>query len=100
MISTQTQELYSRVLLVAQSFKGPFTTEQLIRKLAARYPLTWARLVKLYGPYGKNAGSYYTSASRVAAVLLAHSVRQRIAKLHYGQASRNWGSPVVRTWKP
>jgi hypothetical protein len=99
MTSTQILELYRRILIVAQSFRAPFTTEQLIRKFAARYPLSWARLIRVYGDYGKNAGSHYTSASRVAAVLSAQFARRRITKLPYRQASRSWGSPVVRTWK-
>jgi hypothetical protein len=99
MTSTQVQELYRRILIVALSFKAPFTTEQFIREFAKRYRSTWIHLVRLYGPYGKNAGAHYTSASRVAAVLSAHAVRRHIAKLHYRQASSGWGSPVVRTWR-
>lgn len=67
--------VYQRVLSVALSFRGKFTTEEFIVQFAAKFPETWNRLVLSYGRPGKNAGQRYTAASRVAHMLVAHANR-------------------------
>ncbi|WP_440639451.1 hypothetical protein ACSHT2_34075 [Bradyrhizobium sp. PUT101] len=84
-----------RVLSVALSFRGKFTTEDFISRFTARFPNTWRWLVLSYGWPGKNAGKHYTAASRVAHMLIAHANRGRIKRVGYVKSSVNWGSPVV-----
>lgn len=65
--------IQQRVLSVALSFRGKFTTEDFISRFAAKVPKTWSWLVLSYGWPGKNAGQHYTAASRVAHMLVAHA---------------------------
>ena len=83
------------VLSVALSFRGKFTTEEFITCFKVRFPKTWARLVRTYGSPGRNAGHYYTAASRIAHMLIVHANRGRLERLGYVQSSNKWGSPVV-----
>ena len=87
--------IQQRVLSVALSFRGKFTTEDFISRLGAKFPKTWGWLVVSYGWPGKNAGKQYTAASRVAHMLVAQANRGRITRLGYVKSSANWGSPVV-----
>jgi hypothetical protein len=87
--------IQQRVLSVALSFRGKFTTDDFISRFAAKFPKTWTGLVLSYGWPGKNAGQHYTAASRVAHMLVAHANRGRIKRLGYVKSSANWGSPVV-----
>ncbi|MET4625496.1 hypothetical protein ABIB83_002509 [Bradyrhizobium sp. I1.8.5] len=45
-----------RVLSVALSFHGKFTTEEFINCFKVRFPKTWARLVRAYGSPSEHAG--------------------------------------------
>lgn len=97
--NAKTENLSSRILIVARGFKGTFTTEDFISKFGRKCPLMWARLLSQYGPYGKNAGRPYTAASRVAGVLTSLAHQKLIKKLRYVPASSDWGNPSVRTWR-
>jgi hypothetical protein len=55
--------IQQRVLSVALSFRGKFTTEDFISRFAAKFPKTWGWLVLSYGWPGKSAGKQYTAAS-------------------------------------
>ena len=88
-----------RVLRVAESLNGRFTTEDLVHDFAVRFPVSWRYLVRQYAPSGKGAGRPYSAGTRVAMMLLRLANQGQIKRRKYVQASPAWGNPWVRTWQ-
>jgi len=100
MTKSQVAQIRPEALIVAQSFGNRFTTERFIRRFARRFPKSWRLLVRTYGRPGKDAGTYYTAASRLAHMLLAHANRGHITRVGYVNASPAWGARWVLQFKP
>lgn len=83
----------------ARDFRSVFSTEEFIERFQRQHRSSWKAIVKQYGPCGHGAGRHYTSGSYVAQRLGGLVAKGDLELLPYVDASEDWGSPVVRTWR-
>jgi hypothetical protein len=83
----------------ARSFRSVFTTEDYLKRFERQHPQPCGAIVKRYGPWGHGAGRHYTSGSYVAQRLGGLVAKGVLEMLDFVDASEEWGSPVVRTWR-
>lgn len=84
----------------AQAFdSAPFSTDDFIAQLSARFPDTWLAVVERYGAGGRGAGRYFTSNSFVAQRLAQLVRKGHLERLGYSRAPAGWGNNIIQFWR-
>jgi hypothetical protein len=92
------KDLQRKLLDCCTQFSNEFSTEDLIKEFATKYPADWALIQQKYGVGGKGNGSHYTSYVYIALMLSRISKKGKIKFEGYKEAPENWGNEDIACW--
>jgi hypothetical protein len=92
------ENIYEKLLDCCKQFSSHFTTDDIIKKFATKYPVDWDLLQQKYGAGGKGNGRYFTSPVYIGQMLRRTSKKNKLKFEGFKKAPVDWGNSVIAYW--